>query len=163
MFVIKHVRVAMSFMSVEERTGPKQVVSIPPSGGARQLSAERMSLLQVQSAAHAVSDVEQAVSRHVQEASPGTIGVTMVAALASNIGVQAVPVSAGVPASSGGVTAESVGVELSSTGVAGGVLEEELHPTAATPEPTSEAAAKPIKYREARIDNTLRPRRHHTP
>ncbi|HTB78409.1 MAG TPA: hypothetical protein VK762_34425, partial [Polyangiaceae bacterium] len=47
-------------------------------------------------------------------------------------------------------------VDASSGGVVAGGLEEELHPIPATPAPRSEAAANPIKYREARIGNTLR-------
>jgi hypothetical protein len=40
--------------------------------------------------------------------------------------------------------------DASSIGVAAGVLEDE-QPTSATAAPTSEVAANPIKYREARI------------
>jgi len=76
----------------------------------------------------------------------------MVAALASTDthGAASVPASSVLEPVSAVVPVSAVGVAASS-GELGEPLDDELHPISAAPAPTIEAAANPIKYKEARI------------
>jgi hypothetical protein len=119
------------------------------ASGAEHWSAAMIALLQRQSPAHAASCVMHADWKHAHEA-PASIVAELVPT-----GVHATapsPLLSGVDvgASSGAVGASEA---ASSFGVAAGLLEE-LHPISTTPAPSNEAAAKPIRYREARIGKT---------
>jgi hypothetical protein len=112
----------MCVKAIGVRAFVKQAVCVPASV-ATQSSAVKTALLHVQSAAHAISDVEQACSRQVQ------IGLkVLVATLASASGTQVD--ASGEP--------ESSGVLL----FAGGELEE-LQPKPMMPAPAIAAAAIP--------------------
>ncbi len=115
----------------------KHVVIEPPVFW--QFSAVRTALLQTQSGAHALSESAHMVWKHAHVAPPSRFVTVVFPA----IGVH------GAAASSLASSPEPVSTPASTPGAA--LLLDELHPISNAPAPTIEAAAKPIKYRDARI------------
>jgi len=150
-FAIKHCPTADSSVGSLVAMAPSAVVKQPiarAASASEHTRACRIALLQSQLAAHAVSDVLHAAWRAAHVELPES-NVSELVLIGTHAAAASVPLSSTVPGAS------AAGVSASATGVVAGVLDE-LQPTCTTPAPTIEAAANPIKYREARITESLR-------
>jgi hypothetical protein len=131
-------------------TGPKQVACAAAPIVFWQLSAVTITLLQSQSAAHAVSEVVHCARK--QENADASISSTRTLPTLDVQASAATSAAASSPAASALESGDAAASEAASGVVVGGEpLLDELHPKPTAPAPTIEAVAKPIKYRDVRI------------